>query len=889
MKVRPHIFALFLLITLVCLALAPLARAQTMPVPDTSRTKTNNAVIAPADTIGTDSISLAPAQKGDIETTIIYSARDSIRSDIGSRKVYLFGDAKINYGTMTLEAAYIEIDWATNVITATPYTDSTGKEIGVPVFKDEPELYTAKKIAYNFKTRKGRISGVVTQQGEGYIHGEAIKKNERDELYVSQAQYTTCNLEHPHFYFNIRKMKIIPEKRIYTGPFNLVVGDVPTPLGFAFGLFPMPKKNASGVIIPTFGESRRGFFLRNGGVYWAVNDYIGTRILGEVYSLGGYGVQMDNQYFKRYSYNGRLNLRYNFRPASAAIDVAPNRREKQTDFWIDWQHTPIVKRGGRFSASVNAGTSSFNQNNSWNTQNYLSATFNSNINYQKQIENSPFNYTIAARQSLNTQTREQTFTLPDFNFNMSSIQPLANVGRSGAWYRNTRLSYSMVARNQITNRISNPGGVFQDRFTGVNDSVFSINQNTIPLILDNSRSGIQHTIPISTNFKAFKHFTVSPNFNYSETWYGSKMNYAYQPDLEKVRIDTSSGFNRVYNYSTGVNVNTRAYGIFYVKGKKLEAIRHMISPNVGFAYSPDFGSNKYGHYQEVQTNNAGQFQNLSRYNGYLFGTPVSGEQARLNFAISNNLEAKVRAKQDTSGTTQFEKMSIIDNLGISSSYNLAADSFQLSEVQMDLRTTLFKVLGINLNASYDPYFLNLTTGRRENRLMISDSFRPLRLTRASLATTFNLNPQVVRRQQPVPVTTPEQEAIVRNINTNPDLYVDFTVPWSLAVNYTLNYSRRVRARADIFEEVSEFANALNFNGDVKLTDNWKIGFFSGYDFDNKEITYTTLNIYRDLHCWEMAVSWIPFGPRQSYFVTINAKASILQDLKLQRNRSWYDQ
>ena len=438
-----------------------------------------------------DSVALS-APKGDIETTIKYSARDSIRFEVESKVVHLYGDAKIKYGTMSLDAAYIVIDYETNMLTATTLTDSVGKELGVPVFTDGGETYAAKRIAYNYKSKRGRIAEVVTQQGEGYIHAEVVKRNENNEFFGLHSRYTTCNLEHPHFYIGAEKFKVIPNDKVMSGPFNLVIGDIPTPLGFLFGLFPTPKtqKRSSGVQVPSFGENTRGFYLQDIGYYFAWNDYIGTLVQADIYSLGGYNIDAKTDYVKRYGYRGSFSFAYNFLK-NDEVDIAFRARstndnflpETQRTFWINWSHTPVQKPGrGRFSASVQAGSQLHQRINYTNTASYLSPSFSSNISYQKTIPNSPFSYTINARQSQNTVSGSMTFVLPDLSLSMTTVslyELLSKAPATGAWYENFTIGYNVRARNEISNYIP------ARTFPGLRNIIGESKQDTIPIDFDN--------------------------------------------------------------------------------------------------------------------------------------------------------------------------------------------------------------------------------------------------------------------------------------------------------------------------------------------------------------------------------------------------------------------
>jgi hypothetical protein len=874
-----------------------LAQGGTTP-PDTLRpanrsvppaSTAGDTIATPADTtIAGDSLS-AKVPEGDIRTQVKYSAKDSIRFDVVNQLVHLYGDAKINYGDLSLTAEYITINWNDNsVIAKGGIDDSTGRKIGTPNFKQGSENYVADNIKYNFKTRKGIIAGVVTQQGEGYLHGETVKKNEYDELFVKHARYTTCNLEHPHFFIQADEIKVLPGDKLISGPFNLYVGDVPTPLGFAFGLFPTPRTSSSGIIMPSYGEAQdRGFFLRNGGFHWAVNDYVGVSFTGDVYSRGGYGLSSRANYRKRYAYDGGLQLRYNKLQIANEFGPSPSTEE----FWVDWNHTPQTRKSSRFSTSVSAGTSRFNQLVSYDPQRYLSNTFRSNISYSKTFTGTPFSLNANLRQDQNTQTGVMNFTLPDVNLAMSRIYPLKSLGKgTNTWYQKISLSYNFNAVNKISNdRVINSYSfpVVQNG-PARTDSVIPFNRQNLPEILDRAQIGGRHSIPISTSLRILKHFNLSPSFNYDEFWYMRRNNYAYNADSGKVEVQTVEGFSRAYSYGASAGLNTRLYGFFYFKRiKGLEAIRHVMTPTVSFSYRPDFSDPKFGMYQDVQIDRTGRTARLSPFQNALFGAPGQGRSGSINFSVDNNLEMKVRAKGDTA--SKFKKISLLDNFGLATNYNLMADSFNLSNITMNARTKVLNNLDININAVLDPYAYNVadisTEGEVRSRRMKQYAWQQGQgighLTQATLSLTTNLNPSASKKDKtPRPLGTVTQEQL-DYINANPEMYVDFNIPWSLFVSYNLTYAKSG------FEK-SRVIQTLDFTGDISITDKWKIGIRAPFDFEEKKFGFTNINIYRDLHCWEMRFNWIPFGPRQSYTFDLNVKSSILRDLKLSRRRSWMD-
>jgi hypothetical protein len=850
--------------------------------------------LAPASNTTTDTIAVNRQATGDIKTSIKYDAEDSIRFDVENHTVYLYGDAKIDYGDIALTAEYIIINWTTSTLTARGGLDSLGKKKGTPVFKQGAETFVVEHIKYNFKTRKALISGVVTQQGEGYLHGETIKKNENDELFVRHAQYTTCNLEHPHFYIRANKIKVIPDDKLISGPFNLVISDVPTPLGFAFGMFPTPRKQSSGIVMPAYGEALdRGFFLRNGGYYWAVNDYLGINVLGDIYSRGGYGLSSMINYRSRYKYDGRFNVRYNRQVRGDEITA---NRAVDSNFWVDWSHTPQTKGTSRFSTSVSAGTSRFNQLNSWDAQNYLSNTFRSNVSWSKTFTGTPFNLSANLRQDQNTRTGEMNFILPDVNFAMNRIYPFKKADApANTWYQNINIAYNFNASNRISNAAVQPPAFSNnpsaERVASRADSVLPFTMANLPDILQRTQVGGRHSIPITTSVTLFKFFNLNPSVNYEEFWYLRRQVYTgWTPETPQVQAEMINGFSRAYSFNTNAGLTTRLYGTYFIKGKNVEAVRHVMTPTINFNYRPDFSDPRFGIYQEVRVDEIGNTQRFSPFQNSMFGGPASGRSGGIGLLLNNNVEMKVRSKGDTAA--KFTKVSLLDDFGISTNYNFLADSNNLSDINLTARTRILNSIDIMVNAIMDPYGYRLENRNQDGRPVQyrQTSFAVARgeglatLTSANFSLSTNFNPDALKRKsaprQRPPLDNVGEEQL-RQINMNPDMYVDFNIPWSLFVSYNFNYTRRGYEEANVVQ-------SLSFNGDISLTEKWKISGSSAFDFEARNFSFTTLNIHRDLHCWDMRFSWIPFGPRQSYTFDINVKASILQDLKLSRRRHWFD-
>jgi len=852
-------------------------------------TEVDDNLLIPLDSIQADTVQ-APPPQGDITTTINYSAKDSIKFGVINKTVYLYGEAKIDYGAIKVEAEQIEIDWATNTVTARGIVDSLGNKTGMPVFHNGAEVYVTKGMKYNFKTGRASISEVVTQQGEGYVHGKEVFKNEDNELFSLGNSYTTCNLEIPHYSIESKKTKAIPNDKIISGPFHLAINQVPTPLGFMFGMFPMQSESSSGVIIPSYGEERRrGFFLKGGGYFFDISDYVKTRITGELYSKGGNGVSIGTQYKKRYKYSGNLNFNY------TKIKLSDNIEDEtaRNDFQLQWSHSPQSKGTGRFSASVNAATSSYNENNNLGVQQNINRKINSNISYSKSFAGTPFSLGLSARHNQDVganssgQPNEVSLLLPDLIFNMENIYPFKKKGASSkTWYEKLALRWSLTGTNQVNNELDIKTS------DGAADSIAPFTLDNLPLFLENSRKGVRHNVPISTSLKMLKYFTLTPSFNYTERWYFEKLDWSYDDEQQEVVADTINGFNRVSEYSTSASVSTWIFGTYFFKKGRVKAIRHAINPSVSFSYSPDFGDEKFDYYQEVR-NSADSTKTIfkSRYEGFVYGSPGIGERGSIGLNINNTLEMKVKSKGDS--IEQDKKIELLKAFGVSTSYNIVADSFKLATFNLRANTALFdNKITLSFTGTVDPYQYKITSiseegvisQQRIDRFVWKDHRSLGDLSRASIAISTNLSPQAreneENRQERINNSGLPDDQKQRLID-NPDEYVDFNIPWSLKVNYNISYSK-------IGYQPSNTTQGLTFNGDLSLTEKWKISYRSGYDFKNKEFTQTNFGIHRELHCWEMNLNWTPFGLYQSYNFTIRVKSSLLQDLKLNKRRSFQD-
>lgn len=872
----------------------------------------------PGDTARKDT---GKAVRRDIATTINYQARDSIVFNVKTRTARMYGETNTDYGDINLKADKVVVDWTTGILDAEGGKDSTGKETGIPLFTQGSDKYQSHRMRYNFKTKRGLIRQVVTQQGDGYLHGETVKRQDDQNFFVKNAEYTTCNLEHPHFYIKSYKMKMVPGKKILSGPFNLYVADVPTPLGFAFGFFPIPKYKSSGIIFPTYGESGdRGFFLRNGGYYLALSPYFDLKLLGEIYSRGGFGLYPQSTYRKRYKYDGNVSFRYNRR----TTDVEGPRVVQGEDFWLTWSHTPQTKGTSRFSASVNVGTNTWNKRNSFVQSNYFSSSFSSTVNYSKTFQGTPFSLNLSGRTQQNVQARTINIDLPQVSFNMNRIFPFrgqGGTGGKGEWYKNISVAYNLSAQNTISNQrnyatYSSPGvRFFSAQFdpgdtvpnTGGTVARIPFDRAHLPDLLEQAQIGIRHNIPVSTTFKVLRYFNMTPTLNYTETWYPRRLRYTYREfavdtgTLRGVAVDTANGFSRFNDFSASTGLSTQIFGTIHFRRGRTQAIRHMIVPTLGFTYKPDFAGGALNYWDNVQVDQTGRTVQLNPFQGFIYGAPGRGKQAAITFGVNNTLEAKKRVKDDTSTSTapgsapKYEKKKLIDNFSFNFGYNLAADSFRLSQVNWQINRT-FNRFTFLLNGQIDPYQYvqrDIKGQERVRHLVRTREYSFAqgqgigKLTNMSLTLNVNLNPQAASTKQsktlPRRTLSQTQERELDFINANPALFVDFNIPWSLQIGYNANYRPLLTGskKYDIYQN-------LMLTGDVSLSENWKIGASAPYDFRSKKFSSTSINVYRNLHCWEMRFFVQVFGLRPMYTFDINVKASILQDLKLSKRNSFYD-
>lgn len=848
---------------------------------------------------GLDSSNIVPTNG--ITSEITYFAEDSIVTDFVTNRVYLYNKAWFEYGTIRLDADLIIIDWEKSEIFASGVTDSLGVVAGNPFFKEGQTVYEIRKeMRYNFKTEKAIIKDVVTEQQDGVLRGETIKKTEDGSIYLDHGYYTTCKLVKPHWHISSKKIKSVEGKQVVSGPFNMYFNGIPTPLGLPFGIIPnTPEEKASGIIFPSYGEEKtRGLFLRDFGYYFALNDYIHARITGDVYSKGGWGLKSQAVYKKRYRFGGGFNIDFQ-KFQSPETELNP---VDYNTFRINWNHTPESRGNSRFSASVNAGSTSYFNNvvSQNNFTNNITSDLQSNVNYSKTFSGTPFSLSTSLRHSQSIQTGEVNLSLPTLSLAMNRQNPFKNVKFEPL--KTLNLSYNFDFQNSITNRVQQQFGVDND-LTGESSSapeLIPFTPENFVLLLQNANNGAQNRIPVSSNFTMFKYFTGTASASFNEIWYLQKINYYYNPTQERVDKIVEDGFNRVSYYNSSFSLNTNLYGFYNFKKGKIQTIRQHIQPSFAFSYTPDFSDPSFGYYQEVQVNDEGATQRFSRHQGFIYGGAPLGESRALSINIRSVLEAKLLSVSDTAEATT-KKIPLMENIDLGTSYNFAADSFQLAPISIRARTSFFdRKLSVNFSTTLDPYATAAYTTSNEqqsvrkiNEYAWNNGQGLGTIRNASLNLNASLNPSSAQNQGEVRdqitddflqqggIMNEVVESEINRIVTDPSQYIDWSIPWNVTFGYNLAYNKQTNGTQNITQTV-------NISGDVSISDKWKINLNTGYDAQANEITQTMIGIARDLHCWQMNVNWIPLGKFTSYSIDIRVKSSLLSDLKVSRRRSFFD-
>ncbi len=831
--------------------------------------------------------------KVDLDNIVEYSSQDSIV--MRGKNVYMYGQGDIKYGDMHLTADQIEMDMTNSTVYAVGRTDTLGEVIGLPVFMEGQDSYESKMMKYNFKTKKGYITDVITQQGEGYLTGGTTKKTEGEDYYLKDGRYTTCdNHEDPHFYIQLTKAKFRPNKDIVTGPAYMVLAGLPLPLAVPFGYFPFTKEYSSGIIFPSFGNDyQRGFYLSDGGYYFAINDNIDLALTGEIYTKGSWGLNARSNYVKRYKYSGSFSLNY---LTSIYGEKGSPDYSKQTNFQIQWTHSQDAKANPNMSlsASVNFATSGYSRNNqaTYYSDAFTENTKSSTVNMTYRFPQSKWSLSTTANVAQRSRDSTLTVSFPNVTITMSQIYPFKRKRAVGdeKWYEKIRMSYS---------------GQFQNSLTAQQDEFFKKS------LIKDWRNGMKHSIPISATFNVFKYLNISPQISLTDRMYTSKVKRQWDPNAAAEVCDTSYSFYNVWDFNASISMDTKIYGFFQPMkflGDKVKMIRHVLTPTISFSATPDFSSKffgYYGSYEYPDANGNMKSRKYSYFQNTLFGVPGQGRTGAVTVSLANNLEMKVRNDNDSIGE---KKISLIENFTVSQSYNFVADSLNWSNINTSLMLRLVKNFNLNLSAVWDVYTYQLNEAGNPVRVNIprwkaGKGIGKLSSTGTSFSYTFN-NDTFRRKKRDTSDLNGDEEDEDDNhshshgdkkedeLNLNADGYAKWSVPWSLTVNYSINYSYGAFNKVKMDYD-GKWTQNLSFSGNIRPTKNWNFGFSASYNFDTHKLAYMNCNISRDMHCFTMRASFVPVGPYKSYNFHISVKSSLLQDLKYDKRSSlsngvtWY--
>lgn len=819
--------------------------------------------------------SFRTVQTSPLTEPVAYQAKDSIIMTLNPKKIYLYREAAVRYGTLDLKAYYIEVDLDKKELYARGLWDSVSASwLERPIFNDKEKSFDADELRYNFETRQGLVTRIFTKEGEGFLHGERVKyKQERykkdttEVVYVRHGSYTTCNAPEPHFGIRAGKIKVIPRKRIITGPAYMVLSDIPTPLAFPFGYFPNSEERTSGVIFPQYGyQAVTGFFFRDGGYYYAISPKMDLKLMGSLFTNGSWAAGASSDYKIRYKMSGSLGFNFSRRIEGNDPKIK-NEFSRSNEWRFRWTHTQDPKSlpGFSFRSDVNVVTAGFNKFNQFNVNEFIQNKFTSTIALGYAIPRTPFNIQTNLRLDQNTTTRILNLNAPEIVWTTNRFFPFkSRKPRPRRWWRDLYEGLGIVHRTEFGQRITLP------------DSLFRRHLNNF--FAGYSANGLRHSFEAATTVKMFKYISIVPTARYVETWNFRKTLLSYDPVTGQQIRDTLRGFYAGRTFNASVNANTNVFVFLNFRQGRVKGLRYMLQPTAGFTYAPFASTLVSGYY--------GPGGALVRYDPFqgvgLFGGANQAETGAVTFALNNNLELKAAPRKDTGQGDV--KLKIIEFLGISGSYNFFADSFQLSPFNLQTRNTyLNNKISIVFAATLDPYTVeDAGNGQfvRRPYWELSRSGKLARLTNLNLNVTFNIAGRSERNMlpiQPPSNTTPEEWEYVLN---HPWEFVDFKIPYSLNVGYVFSYSRPLHQ--------ATVSNIITVSGDVRLTPHWKVDFRSAYDFYQKKFSpsATSLGFSRDLHCWQMDFQWIPFGTLASYIFTLRAKAALLQDLKLNRRRGW---
>lgn len=834
---------------------------------DTTLSDTTQAQIADSSLESRLGILLSPDALPHPVTT---KAKDSLVLDLKTNLFYLYGGAEVTYEDLTLNAEQITYNQSTGIVTAVAGERVAEADSLRASFKQGSELFYYDNLQYNFKSKRAIVRNARTQYGEGYIISQQIKRNPDQSIFGLHSVYTTCDLDTPHYGIRARRIKVIPNRIAVAGSSNLEVEQVPTPVFLPFGLFPITQGQRSGFRLPAYTiEEARGLGLTNGGYYFNFSDYVDFLVTGNIYSKGSWSANGISTYANRYRYSGTVGLSYAYNKNGESYEPGASISRS---YWINWTHRSDAKArpGQSFNAGVSFGSSDFFSLNSYDVNQIVNNQYQSNISYSKVWTGKPLALTVAARHNQNTQTRRYDITIPEVNFTVSQITPFRRKKQIGSpkWFEKINTGYTLNALAQ----------------TSFYDTSFQLQT----LGLNDFQKGITHSIPLSATYNLFRFVNLSLNADYKEYWLFDQVYQAYNPLTGRVDSTFNRGFYTARDFGSGANLSTRIYGVKFFKTGKVAGLRHVLEPRVGFNYTPDYAASPFGYYYQTSLSEDGKLEYRSPYESSIVGVPGRGQYgsyaSSLTFGLNNNLQMKVRQKGSGDSTATTKNVSLIDGLNISSAYNLAADSFNWSPIAMSFRTNILNKVNITAGATFDPYNFDYDLGRR-TPLLLADAGRGLaRFQRANVSLDASFNGGATGPTG----NRDDNEDLNRMLgNGGYGNYVDFAIPWNVHLVYSMNVQKSYRTYTAGGDTLL-YSQNLMVAGDLNLTPRWKLAVSTGYDFTSKSLTITSIDIYRDLHCWEMRLNTIPFGDRKSFNFSLNVKASILQDLRLQRRRDYRD-
>lgn len=847
--------------------------------------------------------------KSAMEEPVSYSAKDSITFDYTNSRAHLFGGSQVNYQNLQLTADDISLSLDSSLVHASGRPDSTGAIQGKPLFKQGEDEYEPDRISYNFKTRKAFISNVYTQEGEGFMQSREGKRDSSGVMYVQNGKYTTCDAEHPHFYVSLTRAKMHPGKNVIFGPAYLVVEDVPLPLAIPYGFFPFSSSYKSGFIMPTYGdETTRGFYLRDGGYYFAINDKVDLKVLGEFYTKGSWGLSAQTNYKKRYRFGG--NFYFSYQNTKEGEKNMPDYSVSKS-FKLTWSHRQDAKANPTqtFSASVNFATSSYERNNltsMYNPESYTQSTRTSSVSYSKSFSKVGLTLSGTFNLSQNMRNSSISVTLPTLSISQSRFNPFKRKKAAGKerWYEKIAMSYTGTLANSINTK---------------EDKLFHSS------LVKDWRNGMRHQVPISASFSVLNYINVTPSFTFTDRMYTHKVMQGWDTERQDVQRDTVYGFYNVYNYNMSISANTKLYGMYrpmpWFGGKKIAAIRHVFTPTVSFSYAPDFSQSRFGFYDSyVKTDANGNVSTVrySPFSGMMYGTVGQGMTGSVTMDVANNIEMKVRTDKDSTG---YRKISLIDELGGSLSYNMAAKRRPWSDLNLRARIKLTKKYTYSMNAVFATYAYEKDengrvyvgdhtewsrgrfgrfqgTAQNITYSISNETFRKLFGKKHRTTTSDDeLDEELDEDEETDPTmqnvdpdrkkgkTGANQES---NGDVDEDGYLKFSLPWSINIGYgvTIRENTQGRFNDKRMRYPYKLSHTLNFSGNIRISEGWNINFSSGYDFNMHKLSMTTASLSRDLHCFQMSCSMV-ISPYTSYNFTFACKAGTLADALKWKKQSSY--